>query len=127
MSEPISELVRAYTAEIASLRNDNERLQRAHQHDEKTIEMLQSEVYSLRASVGAGDTAIRYLEMQIDAYERALREIREFSAAHHRDEETCRWIHALTVDIPAMCDMVLPLPTMNETVEVSSDSTEIPF
>jgi hypothetical protein len=41
------------------------------------------------------------------AAERARNElidIGKFAAAHHSDEESCRWLHALTVDIPTMVE-----------------------
>lgn len=32
--------------------------------------------------------------------------IGKYAAGHHSDEEPCRWLHALTVDIPAMVEQI---------------------
>jgi hypothetical protein len=51
-----------------------------------------------------------------DAAERAVAEIKrlkgelvgigKYASGHHSDEESCRWLHALTVDIPAMVEQI---------------------
>lgn len=36
-----------------------------------------------------------------------LHELRNYASGHHSQEDSCVWLHALTVDIPAMIDKAL--------------------
>jgi hypothetical protein len=39
-------------------------------------------------------------QQRIAKLEAALRETSEFAAAHHSGQESCIWLHSLTIDIP---------------------------
>lgn len=116
MSEPISELVRAYTAEIASLREQLETR-------DALISTLLYENTGLKCQVDESNEHALALQHEVYHYLSALKEIREF-ASQQLYAEPLTLYHSLTVEIPAMCDMALPLPELRETV---GDNSEIPF
>lgn len=130
MSEPISELVRAYTAEIASLRNmleqvssRNVTLQVEAETKDALIATLLYENTGLKCQVDESNEHALALQHEVYHYLAALEEIREFAAGALYGDHPAVY-HSLTVDIPAMCDMALPLPESSEPV--SADES-IPF
>jgi hypothetical protein len=46
------------------------------------------------------DVAIAELLGEVKLLRDGLKELAAFASAHHTDEDSCRWLHALTVDIP---------------------------
>lgn len=46
---------------------------------------------------------------RIAKLETALREVSQYAAGHHADQESCFWLHSLTVDIPHMIEKDLEL------------------
>ncbi len=46
----------------------------------------------------------RWCGLKINAFRQELIDIGKFAAGHHGDEESCLWLHALTVDIPTMVE-----------------------
>ena len=59
---------------------------------------------SLRIDVTA---KVRSLRKRVVELEKELRELRDYAAGHHSDQESCFWLHSLTIDIPHMINTVL--------------------
>lgn len=116
MSEPISALVRAYTAEIASLREQLETR-------DALISTLLYENTGLKCQVDESKEHALALQHEVYHYLSALEEIREFAKGQLYGDHLAVY-HSLAVEIPAMIDMALPLPEMDESV--SADES-IPF
>ena len=62
----------------------------------------------------------KYMEVMV-----FLHELRDFALGHHSQQESCNWLHALTIDVPAMIEKQLDAsPTMKCKSRVSGTMSE---
>jgi len=60
-----------------------------------------------------GQRVVAGYEVLLEHYRQAievLREVKEYAEGHHAQEETCVWLHSLTVDIPSRIEIALGQP-----------------
>lgn len=74
---------------------------------EREIEELRAEVALSRQEGARAMDAVNRQIRVISMLRKELMDVKRFAEGHHRMEESCQWLHALTVDIPHMIEVAI--------------------